>query len=421
MRLFQKSLRKIKFRHRKQTPPEKPRVLFVSHEATRTGAPKIILNLLKHFSSTCDVACETILLKGGHIAKDFQKDSIVDCFNLANSQRDELRSRTKGFVGRHGVDSRPVVAICNSMESRFITQDLNEMGIPCVSLVHELPSGYGKQEYGEVFDVSRKVVFPVNFVRDAARAVAPLPMDKTLVLSQGLLNPQFGKGIARQEAYASIRAELGLPDDAFIVLGCGTLDLRKGIDHFANIARRVVDSAGPGRPIHFVWVGEGPRWSHSLYHYVKLDLAKCNADGRVHFIGDRENVEPYFMGADCFLMCSRVDPFPCVIHEAMAASLPVIAFEDAGGAPEALSGGAGFVVPYADFRRVADMIGLMRDHPAVTVGLRERSLRRVQEQYRFVDYAEKMIDVCESVSGISIRKPKEGGQQDFGLRIHRAA
>lgn len=421
MRLFRKSLRKLKSRHRKKAPPEQPRVLFVSHEATRTGAPKIILNLLKHFSQTCDIACETILLKGGFIAKDFQQDSIVDCFNLTNRERDEIRSRTRGFVGRHGVNSKPVLAVCNSMESRFVTEDLHAMGIPCISLVHELPSGYGKQEYEKVFNVSRKVVFPVNFVRDAANAVASLPLDKTMVLSQGLLNPEFGTGISRQEAYAGIRAELGLPGDAFIVLGCGTLDLRKGIDHFANIARRVVATARSSRPVHFVWVGEGPRWSHSLYHYVKLDLANCNADSRVHFIGERANVEPYFMGADCFLMCSRVDPFPCVIHEAMAAGLPIVAFERAGGAPEAIGDGAGFVVPYADFQTVAQTIQLMCDHPAVTVGLRERSLRRVHEQYRFEDYAEKIIDVCESVSGTRIRKTQARGEQDLGLRIHRAA
>ncbi len=43
-------------------------------------------------------------------------------------------------------------------------------------------------------------------------------------------------------ARTMIRRELGLPEDAFIVLGCGTLDLRKGIDHYAAIARRVTDT-----------------------------------------------------------------------------------------------------------------------------------------------------------------------------------
>jgi len=62
-------------------------------------------------------------------------------------------------------------------------------------------------------------------------------------------------------------------------------------------------------------------------------------------------------------MSSRVDPFPCVIHEAMAASLPVIAFAGAGGAPEAIADGAGFVLPYADYGQVAATIRLMRDQP----------------------------------------------------------
>ena len=420
MRLFGKSLRKIKLRRKQKVAPEQPRVLFVSHEATRTGAPKIILNLLQHFSQKCDIACESILLKGGHIAKEFQQSSVVDCFNLTNKQRDEIRKRTTDFVGRYG-DSKPVFAVCNSMESRFITEDLNELGIPCVSLVHELPSGYGKQEYDQVFSVSRKVVFPVNFVRDAANSVTPLSDEKSMVLSQGLLNPDFGSGVSRQEAYASIRQELGLPEDAFIVLGCGTLDLRKGIDHFANIARQIAETSRTNRPIHFVWVGEGPRWPHSLHHYVKLDLAKSPANDCVHFIGERANVEPYFVGADCFLMCSRVDPFPCVIHEAMAASLPVIAFTDAGGAPEAIGDGAGFVVPYGDYRQVAATIQLMCNQPAVTLGLRERSLQRVQQRYRFDDYAEKLIDVCEMVSGVQVRKAAKDIDDSFQLRVHRAA
>ncbi|MFM7739578.1 MAG: hypothetical protein ACKO9H_09255, partial [Planctomycetota bacterium] len=56
-------------------PSGKQRVLFVSHEATRTGAPMIILNILKHFSQTCDVQCETILHNGGHLVGDFKKFS----------------------------------------------------------------------------------------------------------------------------------------------------------------------------------------------------------------------------------------------------------------------------------------------------------------------------------------------------------
>ncbi len=383
------------------TPPQR-RVIFVSHEATRTGAPKIILNILKHFRQTCDIQCESILLSGGHLAKSFADHSIVDCFNLPKEPSDELKKRVNRAIFREK-NNLPVLAICNSMESRFITRELFEQGVPAISLVHELPSSYTETDYKDVFDVSRKVVFPVHAVRDAADAKASLPAGKSVVLSQGLLDPKFGTGIARDKARIQIRTELGLPLNSFIVLGCGTLDLRKGIDHYAAIARRVSETNRTGVPIHFVWVGEGHRWVHSPYHYVKLDVDKSAARDHVHFIGERPNVEPYFAGADTFLMSSRVDPFPCVIHEAMATSLPIIAFENAGGAPEAIDNGAGFVVRYADYEQVTSIIKLLACQPEVALSMRERSLERVQTRYRFEDYAEKLIDLSESVLGQHLR------------------
>lgn len=398
MRLFGK--------RKDKTPPTPPRrrVIFVSHEATRTGAPKIILNILKHFNQTCDIQCETLLQTGGHLASDFEHLSTVDCFGTTSDNQDEIQKRVAKAVTREK-NNLPILAICNSMESRFIANQLSTHGIPCVSLVHELPSSYSEEDYHFVFEASRKVVFPVHAVRDAADKKTPLPQGKSVVLSQGLLDPDFGSGITREKAHAQIRKELSIPNDAFVVLGCGTLDLRKGIDHFAAIARKTTSTNHSQTPIHFVWVGEGPRWTHSPYHYVQLDIDKSKARDYVHFIGERQNVEPYFAGADVFMMSSRVDPFPCVIHEAMATSLPIITFANNGGAPEAVDNGAGIIVPYADYSQASNVIRMLSAQPEVAAGLRERSLERVHTRYRFEDYCEKLIDLSESVIGQRLRHP----------------
>lgn len=400
MRLFKK-----KKKH--TTPPaaQRRRVLFVSHEATRTGAPKIILNILKHFSEQCDVQCETVLQSGGHLATEFGHYSSVDCLNVPRDNAEELQKRVAKVVAREK-GNKPILAVCNSMESRQIAGELSRQGVPCISLVHELPSSYSEEDYHTVFEASRKVVFPVHAVRDAADAKTPLPAGKSVVLSQGLLDPNFGSGITREKAHAQIRKELSIPSNAFIVLGCGTLDLRKGIDHYAAIARQVATTNHSDTPIHFVWVGEGPRWCHSPYHYVQLDIDKSPARDIVHFIGERQSVEPYFVGADAFLMSSRVDPFPCVIHEAMATSLPVITFSNSGGAPEAVDNGAGIIVPYADYQQAANVIRMLAAQPEIANGIRERSLERVHTRYRFDDYAEKLIDLSESVTGQQIRLAK---------------
>ena len=189
MRLF----RKRKKDQTTQAPPRR-RVLFVSHEATRTGAPKIILNVLKHFSENCDIQCESLLRSGGHLASDFENLSLTDCFNTTNENQEEIKSRVAKAVTREK-DNPPILAICNSMESRFITDQLSKHGVPCVSLVHELPSSYSEEDYQFTFDASQKVVFPAHAVRDAADAKTPLPQGKSVVLSQGLLDPDFGSGI----------------------------------------------------------------------------------------------------------------------------------------------------------------------------------------------------------------------------------
>jgi len=399
MRLFRRS----KKNPTPQAPPKR-RVLFVSHEATRTGAPKIILNILKHFAGNCDIQCETILQAGGDLSNEFEQYSTVDCLSLPKENSAELTKRIGKIISREK-NNAPLLAICNSMESRYIAKALAEFDIPVMMLVHELPSSYSEEDYQGVYETAQKIIFPVGAVQEAANEKTPIPVSKSIVLSQGLLDPTFGTGITRELAYSQIRKELHLPENSFIVLGCGSLDLRKGIDHYASIARRVIQNNHTDTPVHFVWVGEGARWTHSPYHYVQLDLNKTRARDHVHFIGERNNVEPYFVGADAFMMSSRVDPFPCVIHEAMASSLPVITFADSGGASEAIDNGAGFIVPYANYEQAANVISLLANQPEIAAGIREKSKARVFERYQFEDYGDKLVDLAESIIQTQLRIP----------------
>lgn len=379
------------------------RILFVSHEASRTGAPKIILNILKHFRERCDICCETLLHEGGPLTKDFQDHShLLDCLNHPREKSPRLTRKLKRIVQRDGKNI-PLLAICNSMESRFMAEELSELGVPVVSLLHELPSSYKPEDYHAVFSASQKVVFPIDDVYQAASEVFRMPTEKAMVMPQGLLDAEFGQRVDRETARTSLCNQLNIPTDSFLVLGCGTLDLRKGIDHFAAVARRVTELNERGQtPIHFVWVGGGPTWTHSVYHYVQLDLKKSGADQFVHFLGEQNDTEPFFVASDAFFMSSRVDPFPCVIHEAMACQLPVVTFADSGGAQTAVKDGAGFVIPYADYEQAASLLRMLSDQAHVAASARERSLNRVHSEYRFEDYGDELIELCESIIGQAI-------------------
>ena len=376
----------------------RPRVIFVSHEATRTGAPKIVLNILRHFYASCDVDCETIIHNDGHLLEEFSMLSQVHCLELPRQRSSELQKRVRGIV-RKKRTIVPCVAISNSMESRFVSATLNEMGVPVITLLHELPCSYNVGDYQMVYDQSEKIVFPVQCVRESTHKKLPIPFGKDLVLPQGLLNSRIAETIDTEAARKQIRTELGLPLDSFVVLGCGTLDMRKGIDHFANIAKCVAQkTAHPGK-IHFVWVGDGPRWPHSTFHYVQIDLRLGQTASNVHFIGEREHVDSYFVGSDMFLLPSRVDPFPCVIHEAMATRLPVMAFDNSGGAADAIDDGAGFIVPYGDYSLASSLICAVANNPGLADGIRDKALARVHEKYSFETYAENLVILAQSIAG----------------------
>ena len=105
-----------------------------------------------------------------------------------------------------------------------------------------------------------------------------------------------------------------------------------------------------------------------------------------------------------FLLTSRVDPFPCVIHEAMVSGLPTVTFDSNGGAAEALAGGAGIIIPYADYDSCINAIRVIATQPDLGTSIREKAIERVETQYRFNDYAEKIIDLCELTSLKPLRK-----------------
>jgi glycosyltransferase involved in cell wall biosynthesis len=351
-----------------------------------TGAPRIILRLLDEFARRPGLNCTTILHNHGILGDSFSRHSDVFCLDIKRKYTRYLQRMIDSIVRRATVRSAPTIALVNSIESRFIGKALAHCGIPLISLIHELPDSYDAADFQLIAETSQRVVFPAKIVQESALELAPFSDDQTAVIPQGLLANDFGSRYDRETAKQMVHAELGIPADAKIVLGCGTIDLRKGIDLFAHVAQAYLRRQGIPET-HFLWIGEGPRWRHSPFHFVQLDLRKSGIEDQVHFAGQRDDVEPYFCAADFALMVSREDPFPCVVHEAMACGLPTIAFDGAGGAPEALSDGAGIVVPYGDCEAAAYEIQRLQLFPDYYRLISSQAKERVRSKYNFADYA----------------------------------
>jgi glycosyltransferase involved in cell wall biosynthesis len=387
-----------------------PEVILVSHLLTRTGAPAILLRIVQHLVERRGLRTLVLAKEGGELLEDFCEWSSTVDMSLARKAGVSDGAFIDLLRASFSASIRPRLVIVNTA---CVDQEAAIYGgeVPVVTLVHELASSFPEARFRSIYASSDLVIYPAEFVRTEAHVLYSLPIEKTAVLSQGLLDPTCGQGDARQ-ARASLLEEIGAEPDAFIVLGCGTLELRKGVDTFVHIAHatlRAARSSPEGRPIHFVWVGGGPTSTHSVLWYARQDIDRGGFAERIHVLGARLSAETYFHACDAFIMTSRMDPFPCVIHEAMACAKPIIAFADSGGAPEALRDGAGIVVDYGDIVAMTEQILRLRREPERAEAFGAKGREVVRTRYVFSDYVDRMLSLAKERIGADFPEPLRVG------------
>jgi glycosyltransferase involved in cell wall biosynthesis len=366
------------------------KILLISHSAGRTGAPLCLLRLVEELGRMPDVECFVVLIHGGELA-----DSFARLAPTLEVERWVARGMSRQNVPRviasafHDFASGGV-AVCNTLAVSDFHTAFREHRINVLSWIHELPTFIsllgGNAAIEEIKLASRKIMVPSHAVRAALSTQFGIDGDAVRTVYNG--QDPITQGLDRQALRLEVRRELGLPHDARIVLGCGTIDLRKGPDIFVNVARRVLlepTNAGRSAFTCFVWVGHCH--DENLERWILHDARINGLADQIRFIGPRSTVAPYYMAADLLALTSREDPCPLVNMEAMESALPVVAFAGAGGAPEVLAD-AGICVPYLDAGAMADAVGGLLSDAALRQEMGRRGRARIRGRFawnRFMD------------------------------------
>lgn len=115
-----------------------------------------------------------------------------------------------------------------------------------------------------------------------------------------------------------LRQKYQVPEDKFVVLGVGQLQVRKGIFDFLEVAKRLPE-------VHFVWAGGFSFGSMTDgYHDVKKVMKKPPAN--VTFLGiiDREKMPEIYNIADTMFLPSFEELFPMTVLESMSCHIPML-------------------------------------------------------------------------------------------------
>jgi len=328
-------------------------ILFASHEASRSGAPLIILEVARYFKEKHNIFPIQLICDGGELMKEFEAVGpaylLKYYFNAALLKEEMIH--LMNLLNEHATVKK---AYINSEGAGNLLPFIKRSGVETViSLIHEMGHYYDKNAWTHINKYADKVVFPANLVKQKAIENTRFDESKLHVLGQGLLKTELLKA-DKEKLRKQLRTELKVEPNAILILSCGILIQRKGIDIFILSAISFLNQYKGEQPVYFVWLGE--ETENYILDWNLSDIDASGYNNQIKLIGNRKNTIPYFMGSDVFYMCSRGDPYPCVVHEAVAAKLPLLVFKNATGFDNKILQQFGNIVDYGDVKQVVEIL-----------------------------------------------------------------
>lgn len=368
------------------------RVLLVTHEASRSGAPRV---------AQLVAGC---LMEQGHDVRMVSRRAgplMAEFRAIAPTRMEPLwrvRRRLWDLPGAWGraiarvfdmgcalatlLLARPDLVYVNSSSAAIYIRPARLLRLPVVLHFHESAEVFGP------------------FLEQAAIAVMPAGI--ALVAC----SPSVGGDLERLHAGKPVALLPSIPDGArvltlsseppgrdytpqeFVVGCCGRVEHRKGADLWVEAYRRV-RQALPELPLRFLWVGEGapPEGAEKI-------------EG-IEFLGPSDNPYAHMRHFTVATLPSRDDPFPLVVMEAMLLGRPIVAFA-VGGVSDQI-GDAGILVPPGDVEGFASAIVDLLSDEVKRLELGERAMRRAQREFSREAFAARLAAIVEGALGTAAR------------------
>ena len=230
---------------------------------------------------------------------------------------------------------RPNLVHCNSLSmSRLLGPVCRQLKFPSLGYLRD------------IIKISRKAMDDINqldkivAVSEATRAFHVqhgLAADRSITIHNGIDRNAF---LNPRTPTVSIREQLALPDNSRLLLSCGQIGMRKGLDTLIESFIEL-NSLEPNRdsPLHLLIVGQRHSQKQEAIEYesqLHARVADAQLTSQVHFLGRRSDVAQLMQQATLLIHTARQEPLGRVLLEAASVGLPIVA-TDVGGTAEILS------------------------------------------------------------------------------------
>jgi glycosyltransferase involved in cell wall biosynthesis len=376
-------------------------ILFVSNDATRTGAPIALLHFLRWYKKNGHRPFSILLGESGELTSDFAQ--LTDTWATDRSHwcpggtRAQLLSKAGlGWwarrehvrdVRRLTPQSSPALIYVNSIVSAHAV-DMLAPQAPLLTHVHELNSSFdlvAAPALSRFMAQTRRFIVCSNAVREYLihdQAAAP---EKVETVYESIPVAEVRPQRTRQQVFQELR----IPSDAYLVIACGTVNQRKGADLFLQLAAAVCRQRVNA---YFAWIGGGRPGDFAQF---ENGIRAAGLADRVRLTGIVPQTADYIAAADVFALTSREDPYPLVCLEAAAVGRPIVCFAGAGGIPEFVEADCGFIVPYLDIMAMALNVVSLLDSTEFRLTMGTAARRKVAQRHDVNATAPRIMQIIE--------------------------
>ncbi|MBM3989458.1 MAG: glycosyltransferase family 4 protein [Planctomycetes bacterium] len=352
-------------------PGRKPRVLFVSHELSKTGAPTAMLWALRGMRELGTSFEPWVLGIGdGPMEELFVEEVGVERFRKAHFQ-DDFPHYGEILAAYDAID--PEIVFLNASPVYAHAPLLRWKGIPVVWWFHD-GINVAKRD-GHLFSQSALEAFHRYALHSSDRVLTashdtvrqielfcPPIEGRVGMVPYGFdVDAILREGERLRAERAELRAEFEIPDDGVLFACVGSLERRKNqkrlVEAFQNLLRSLPE-AERGKH-HLALVGRldpdnlGPKSFHSeILAAIEPEFA-----AQVHITGPRPSGFPIMVAADCQVLVSTNECSPLVNIESMLLETFVISSRVHGIPEVVLDGVRGKLVEPED---VADIESALR-------------------------------------------------------------
>jgi glycosyltransferase involved in cell wall biosynthesis len=364
------------------------KILFISHEASRSGAPIVLLHLLNWLKKNSSFQFEILLLSDGPLKPDFEQLGKTFVLNdltgqytypgrikkkiLGTTINDQYK-KTAYYLSKRKYDLVYGNTIVSLPWLKIFKEDCSLKALCCI---HELTYALNCFFSDEYLEKTLKLMDGIIAVSGAVKE--NLVNTFNLSADKVQLHYEFIDTDKLPSINKSLKTDLNIKPYEFIIGTGGALSWRKGTDLLIPLTIKLIELY-PDFKFRIIWLG-----ADSENEFVKqllYDAKKCGISGKLIFLESKPNPLDFINLADIFVLLSREDPFPLIVLEAAFLKKPIIAFENSGGIPELIAQGAGLQASYLNIAQVAEWIYKLSNDIALSNKLANKAKELVISKY----------------------------------------